>query len=175
MIILITLQRYTFLVNKQKKKKRYVNAFPWYYYFFCITHQYLNIFSHFHIVIISYSHKFPSSMPRLHHHHASHFISFPCLSFSCLSFPPPHLPHCHCSPRFFRGALSLSSHTNAKQPRCLNDSEAVLRCVRGSNSWPPAWQAGILTNWTNTPMELCLWSGVYEARTRDLQRDRLAF
>ena len=25
------------------------------------------------------------------------------------------------------------------------------RNVRGLNSWPPAWQAGILTNWTNVP------------------------
>ena len=26
-----------------------------------------------------------------------------------------------------------------------------VRNVRGLNSWPPAWQAGILTNWTNVP------------------------
>ena len=27
----------------------------------------------------------------------------------------------------------------------------VQRCVRDSDPWPPAWQAGILTNWTNAP------------------------
>ena len=27
----------------------------------------------------------------------------------------------------------------------------VWRCVRDSNSWPHAWQACILTNWTNAP------------------------
>ena len=27
-----------------------------------------------------------------------------------------------------------------------------LRCVRDSNPWPPAWQADILTNWTNAPL-----------------------
>ena len=28
------------------------------------------------------------------------------------------------------------------------------RCVRDLNPWPPAWQAGVLTNWTNTPFSL---------------------
>ena len=32
---------------------------------------------------------------------------------------------------------------------------AMLRCVRDSNPWPPAWQAGILTGWTNAPMFFC--------------------
>ena len=27
----------------------------------------------------------------------------------------------------------------------------LLRCVPDSNRWPPAWQAGILTSWTNAP------------------------
>ena len=27
----------------------------------------------------------------------------------------------------------------------------LLRCVRDSNPWPHAWQACILTNWTNAP------------------------
>ena len=56
--------------------------------------------------------------------------------------------------------------------------KAFLRCVRDSNSWPPAWQAGILTNWTNAPVkvEMMRWtSGAYETRTRDLLRDRQAF
>ena len=30
-------------------------------------------------------------------------------------------------------------------------SSLLLRCVRDSNPWPPAWQAGILTSWTNAP------------------------
>ena len=34
---------------------------------------------------------------------------------------------------------------------------AMLRCVRDSNPWPPAWQAGILTGWTNAPM-FFLWA-----------------
>ena len=28
----------------------------------------------------------------------------------------------------------------------------LLRCVRDSNPWPHAWQACILTNWTNAPL-----------------------
>ena len=29
------------------------------------------------------------------------------------------------------------------------------RCVRDSNPWPHAWQACILTNWTNAPCFVC--------------------
>ena len=35
--------------------------------------------------------------------------------------------------------------------------KVFLRCVRDSNSWPPAWQAGILTNWTNAPIMKSNW------------------
>ena len=36
------------------------------------------------------------------------------------------------------------------------------RCVRDSNPWPHAWQACILTNWTNAPLR-----AENETRTRD--------
>ena len=45
-----------------------------------------------------------------------------------------------------------------KQKRKLKAS--CLRCVRDSNSWPQAWQACILTDWTNAPF-LCLQTSVF--------------
>ena len=42
-----------------------------------------------------------------------------------------------------------------KQKRVPNFFGTLLRCVRDSNPWPHAWQACILTNWTNAPFSVC--------------------
>ena len=39
-----------------------------------------------------------------------------------------------------------------KQKTRERDCFRVLRCVQDSNQRPPAWQAGILTTWTNAPV-----------------------
>ena len=44
-----------------------------------------------------------------------------------------------------------------KQKTRERDCFRVLRCVQDSNQRPPAWQAGILTNWTNAPFWFCKW------------------
>ena len=39
-----------------------------------------------------------------------------------------------------------------------------MRCVRDSNPWPHAWQACILTNWTNAPK--CFWRSGRDSNPR---------
>ena len=51
-----------------------------------------------------------------------------------------------------------------KKPNQKTDS--VLRCVRDSNPWPHAWQACILTNWTNAPFDFFLFFSCYLSRLR---------
>ena len=81
--------------------------------------------------------------------------------------------------------------SNKKSLKHLLEALLFQRCVRDSNSWPHAWQACILTYWTNAP-NVCIvflcpsfmaWEracffavgGAYETRTRDPMRDRHVF
>ena len=54
----------------------------------------------------------------------------------------------------------------------------TLRCVRDSNPWPHAWQACILTSWTNTPLRFFLNSSakiVFSPIFSKFQRRKIKF
>ena len=108
------MQRYTFLVNKQKKKKRDVNSICVNICFFSIFALFINTFSHLYNKTRSY---FSTLVP----------VSLVLHPLPSSSFLLPLF-----SPRFSRGA---SMHTQKKQKVSLSSRQQdLLRCVRGSNS-----------------------------------------
>ena len=50
-------------------------------------------------------------------------------------------------------------------------SSQIVRCVRDSNPWPHAWQACILTSWTNAPIHFCRsWFLKSDAKIRQFSK-----
>ena len=54
-------------------------------------------------------------------------------------------------PRILKRNRNKAKKRRNKKRKCFYWHFLFKRCVRDSNSWPPAWQAGILTYWTNAP------------------------
>ena len=65
---------------------------------------------------------------------------------------------------FLQAAVLLSTLLPYHKQKNLGGKPRFQRCVPDSNSWPPAWQAGILTNWTNAP---CITDLEFQRCVRD--------
>ena len=57
-------------------------------------------------------------------------------------------------PRILKRNRNKAKKRRNKKRKCFYWHFLFKRCVRDSNSWPPAWQAGILTYWTNAPFHV---------------------